>query len=251
MVMILSVFALTACNKDKDSGEKRVEVTELNGKTPEQVYDAAVATLASITNLTINQEQTINMAMDGESAGSQKQTIITKLDGHNEYASISSSVMNIETWYIDEWLYTSTSGSNTKQHIPYDTWVETYYPDGGVNETALLNIPEEWFQDTVKFYKEGDDLYCLEFVVSGDKYKEFFDNFDSIFDMCKKIGDITYRIYFDGEGNLGDIYTYFEYTIEAAGYTIDCKCDTISKVTDIGSTVITAPTGTFTDVTAE
>lgn len=107
-------------------------------------------------------------------------------------------------------------------------------PKGATAEGALMNIPSDWFVD-VKFTKVSDNEYYLEFIVSGEEYKEYMNG--ALNDMVNGIENISYKVYFNGEGTLGSIVTTFE--MEIMGVT--ASVTSTSTISNIGTTQITAP----------
>ena len=151
----------------------------------------------------------------------------------------------MEIWYVDDWMYLNSEDQKIKANITYDKLVEEYMPEGATGENALMNIPEDWFKDT-RFFKDGD-LYYIEFIVSGEEYTTYM-NGTALGDMAEGIAieDISYKVFFTAEGELGDIVTEFEYEVEG----LSCHAVSTSSITNIGKATITAPDGNYTDVTA-
>lgn len=225
-------------NNNNDSG-----IETLNGKTATELYNAALEKLANIDNFEMTAAQVITMSYEGESM-SMNQTIITKLDGQNCYTKSYNDVAptaNMEIWYVDEWLYAIQAENKFKANITWEKMVSTYMPEGATADGALMNIPESWFKD-VRFEMDGD-LYYIEFVVSGEEYTKYVKN-TALGAYLDAANDVSYKVYFDEDGNLGSIITEFAYVVEG----ITCHAISTSTVFNIGTTVITAPDGDFTEV---
>jgi hypothetical protein len=63
-MMAFSMFMLVSCgdtDDDDDGGKKKDVRATLNGKTPEQLYDAALEKLATIDNFDMTATQVIKM----------------------------------------------------------------------------------------------------------------------------------------------------------------------------------------------
>lgn len=231
--MMISVIAFSAC--DFSNSSKKDDVDTLNGKTPEQLYALSLQTVAELDNFQLDAVQVIEMSSEGES-GTMNQTVTSKKDGKNEYIKSTNDMGTgeMEAWYVDETFYGILSIGKVYAEIPYEKYVEKYIPKGATAEGALMNIPSDWFVD-VKFTKVSDNEYYLEFIVSGEEYKEYMNG--ALNDMVNGIENISYKVYFNGEGTLGSIVTTFE--MEIMGVT--ASVTSTSTISNIGTTQITAP----------
>ncbi len=232
IIMLAATLSLVACNGEED-------LTKLNGKTPEQIYAEALDKVKTITNFELKAEATITMSMNGDTQTADM-TTVTKMDGNNIYVKVDNDIdasVNMEAWYVDEVFYGEASGQKFKAEITYADYVEKYMPDGATAEGALMQIPEAWFKDT-KFNKTDDGKYYIEFIVSGEDYLTYMKD-SAIGSMVNgvELADISYKVYFDKNANLGDIVT--EFTMTEQGVTVTVSA--ISKISNMGTTTITVP----------
>ncbi len=244
LCMLATSLALTACESAAGTitGEIGDIIDELAGKTPEELYADALATVSGLTNFRTDSKQEIKMSAQGQTA-TMHQTLIAMKDGHNEYVKTENdmnSSLNMEGWYIDNMFYAIQGDLKFKAEIAYEDYVEKYLPDGATSEGALLNIPESWFTDT-KFVIAGENSYCLEFTVSGDQFVEYFEELGITQGASvAATQNVTYKVYFDGEGNLSTVIT--EFAMEIEGVTAEYYIET--EISGIGTTVITPPADT-------
>ncbi|MBO5525708.1 MAG: hypothetical protein J5993_03065 [Clostridia bacterium] len=243
-LMLFSVMAISACDNGSTPSDK--EVNTLNEKTPEQLYSLAMDTVKELDNFQLDIVQVIEMSYEGETM-TMNQTVTTKKAGQNEYLKSTNDMGSgeMEAWYVDETFYGILPTGKMYAKISYEQYVEKFMPDGATAEGALMNIPAEWFVD-VKFQKVSDNEYYLEFIVSGEEYKQFMNG--ALNNMVDGIENISYKVYFDGKGTLGNIVTAFEMDV------MGVKASVISTATisNIGTTTITAPDvtdGSWVDVT--
>ncbi len=246
--MMLSMLMLTACENPFAKLESGDTVEELAGKTPEELYAAALVTVSELENYSLESTQDILMTMGSETY-EMRQTVVAKKAGSNEYLKTENDMTadaNMECWYVDGMFYAIVSGQSYKAALDYEDYVEKYMPEGSTSDSALLNIPEAWFVDT-KFVFEGDDTYYLEFIVSGSEFMDYVGSAAASGLDYSAAEDVSYKVYFDKEGNLGKIITEFSFEIEG----VLAECYAVSEISDINTTTITPPEDgdTWMDVT--
>ncbi len=254
ILMIASLFAFASCDEEEIQNESTTEaVTEapvkagdtlekLNGKTPEEIYQIALDLLQNTTNCTVTSSQDIVMTYEGQTQ-TMKQEMIAAVDGKKVYAKITNdlvSTSNMEYWYVDDVYYLVNETTSCKATIPYDEFIEKYAPEGTTSTGTLIAFPDEWFTD-IQFVCESENLYYIRIEASGTEFMKYMTdmNIGNGLDMSTS-ENIVYTVYFDGEGNLGDIKTEFAMTIEG----ISAEYIVTSKVTEIGTTVVTPPENT-------
>lgn len=232
LTLVFSLLALTSCKKGDDDDNSNTVAT-LAGKTPEQLYELSKTKLKEATSYSVNASQVITMQLDGEDM-TMNQTVISTVNGDNSYSKVTSDEMgellNMEVWYVDGMLYSSMTGAKVKAPIDKDTYMEEYMGTDPKEDT-LLDIPTSWFAD-VKFEKEGDK-WVLNFLISGEKYNEMFDNLDLGGDI---VGDVVYKIYFDADGNIEKMITTFDMTTMG----VKAHCDSVAYIT-IGNVTVNPP----------
>ncbi len=243
-VMLLSTAALVSCGDEEpttDGGGNtpaKETVDTLAGKTPKELYDAALAQVSTLTNFEMVSEQIIYLPAYDISTN---QSVISKVNGTDMYVKSTNDTTpdaNMEVWYVGETYYGITQDVRFFAEITYDSLVEKYMPEGANADSALMNIPEAWLLNA-KFVKESDSSYYIEFIVSGAEYLEYM-NSTGLAAMVDGIENISYKIYFDGEGTLGDIITEFEMEVEG----VAAEVKSVSAISAIGSTTITPPADT-------
>lgn len=252
LMLVCSAFVLTSCDepdlpKDSEDDDSNTLAT-LNDKTPEELYEETLERISSITNYEMTTSQVITMNVNGKDM-TVNQSISAKMDGQEQYVKATNdtaSEANMEIWYVDEWLYTINRGSQVKANISYEKMQTEYAPEGSDSSSALMNIPEHWFKD-VLFQKEGD-LYYIEFIVSGSEYLQYMQS-TALGDLVKDATDISYKVYFDADGNLENIVTECDYTVSQSGTTVEAHLVATTTISNIGNVTITPPTGSFIDVT--
>lgn len=230
---------------NKDTAPKGIAT--LNGKTPEELYDAAVAKLATLTNYEMTSTQLITMSYGGQQMPIN-QVVVAKVNGLEQYIKSTNDMEesgNMEMWYINEWMYVIANNVHNKANITHDIMAEYYLPEGSTGDSALMSFPKEWFKD-IQFFQDGE-AYYIEFVVSGEEYCQYMKS-TSLGDLVQGVTDISYKVYFDKDGNLGDIVTEFDYVVQ----NINCHLKATSSISNIGNVVIEAPANpdSFVDVTA-
>ncbi len=230
-LMLVSAFCLASCNKD--------ELKKLDGKTPEALYQATQEKLKGKDNYTMVSSQKITLTAEGQEMV-VNQSVTAKMAGKNSYAKIDNDMeasASMEVWYVDEMYYGIQNGKKIKAPLSWETYEEEYLPEGSTSENALLNIPDTWFKD-LKFKRDGDNYY-LEFLVSGEEYTKYLGEFSQFKQAGVEIGDVSYKVYFDKDANLGDVITEFDYTVSG----VSAHALTKSVISDIDQTEVTAPEG--------
>ncbi|MBO5938532.1 MAG: hypothetical protein J6Q82_03425 [Clostridia bacterium] len=238
-------------NNPSSSGGKTPKegVDVLNGKTPKELYEAAIEKVSAMTNYELITNQVIDMTYQNQSLPTVNQVVISKLNGQEQYVKSTNDAdasANMEIWYVNDWLYTTMGGSSVKANITWQQMQDNFMPEGASGSGLLMNIPESWFKN-IRFEKDGE-LYFIEFTVSGEDYLKYMQS-TALGDMIKDATDVTYIVYFDANGELGDIITKCDYVVTESGYTINCHLESTSTLSNVGNVTITAPEGNFIDVT--
>ena len=236
LVMTCSMLLFVSCS-DNDS------VETLNGKTAQELYNEALNKVKGLTNYTMTAEQVITVQNQ-----TVNQTVISKVVGEDLYVKTnndSAPSANMEAWYVGEMFYAIMGGVKAKANITKEEYREKFMPEGASGSDALMNIPADWFVDT-KFIQESENSYYIEFIVSGEEYLKYFKS-TALASYVDGVDDISYKVYFDAKGNLGDIVTELDAVIEGS----DTHIISTSKITSIGTTTIVPPSNTdsFQDVT--
>ena len=238
LIMAVSTLALASCNGVKNPPETTGTTAPSGDNNPdsslteeEKLFRNAYEKIGALINYKLETEQTIT-----SQGYTIKQVVLVKKDGRNEYIKTTNTEdasLNSEAWYVNEVYYGIVGGTGFKANIPYATYVEKYMPSDSTGKGVLMNIPESWFED-VTLCHEGT-AYYLEFIVNGIEYAEYLGSMSiSGFDS---IDNISYKVYFTSTGELDKIAT--EFTMYQDDVEISVVATT--KISDIDSTVITAP----------
>lgn len=263
LVMIFSMIALVSCDEEEKSTstssttngnstggntppvDKGGSIATVGGMTVEQAYQSALNKIENMTNLTMTTNQNITVSAQGQSFD-MVNSIVIKMDGQNIYVKMENQMYpetNMTCWYVDDWVYVIAEGAQAKANITYDEFISEYAPGGATSEGALLEFPIEWFKD-VKFYQDGESYY-IKLVMSSEEYLKYVG--ESTDANISAADDITYKIYFDENGELDYIVTEFDFVVEGMNFSTSAK----TIVTDAGTTSVEAPSGNFIDVTGQ
>ena len=232
MLLCMSMF-LVGCSK-----EETVENLEkLAGKTPEELYDAAVEALKSADGFEAVSTQKIVMSAQGQKM-TMNQEVLSKQNGYDMYFKSENDMAptaEMEVTYVDGVYYLVQNGKKVKKEISHeemDQLVSQIYGSGSVADQTLLNIPESWFED-ISFEKDGSS-YTLTFIVAAEKYTEMVSN--AGLPGATFTSDVEYVVYFDADGNLEKTVATFSFEVSGV------KCDAVStSIITIGNVEITAP----------
>lgn len=234
LVLVFSILTLVSCKKDENGNDNGIET--LAGKTPKQLYEISKEKLDDAKEYSITTTQLITM-----SAITMNQTIVNKVNGNNAYVETtndSAPELNTKAWYVDGIMYQNLYTGKFKREYDKEKFMEEYM-DNDPSEDTFLDIPDSWFKN-VRFKKDGD-IWTLNFVIDAAKYNELLDNLLLDGNIT---GDVIYKLYFDGEGNIDKLTTSFDMTIDG----VSTHCYQISKIT-LGSVTVTAPSDTESYIT--
>ncbi len=226
IALAVSMLALVSCEGGNTA-------STLDGKTPEELYEASQQKLKEADAFYVSATQTIVMSAGGESMDFV-QLVESKISGDDLYMKTSNDLdpsIAMEVTYVDGVMYGEIGGSKVKGTFDKEAFMNQYIKEDP-SESTLLDIPESWFEN-IKFEKEGNG-WALKFVVSGDKYTEVYANLGV--EGATIVGDVDFRIYFDNDGNLEKLVASID--MEVLG--VSAHCDSVSLIT-IGDVEITAP----------
>lgn len=229
IALAVSMLGLVSCTgADGDTKEK------LAGKTPEELYEASQQKLKDAESYYVSSTQDIVMTMGEGASMTMQQLVESKVNGDDSYMKTNNNLsdeLNMEAWYVDGVVYTNSFGQKVKANITKDRFMEQYM-GADPSENTLLDIPESWFED-VKFEKSGED-WVLNFVVSGEKYTEVYEN--AGLTGATITGNVDYKIYFDNDGNIEKLVASFDMNVDG----VNAHCESVSLIT-IGEVEINPP----------
>ncbi len=252
LVMAVSVFSFSSCgllgggntfgNGDsaENNEEQRELVSTLNGQGPEEIYSSALTKTKSLFNFEFDTTQKITMGVFGSEI-TTTQYVTAKFDGTNIYIKVSNDMVpgaNMEVWFVDGVCYAIGEGHKVYTTISEEEFENDFLAEGSFDiEEALMNVPKDWFKD-LQFVKEGEHSFYLDFEMDASDYMEYMGGTElgGMLEGSVNV-DVSYKVYFDGEGNLGNIVTSF--IMDMAG--IREEVESISVVKNIGTTTVTAP----------
>lgn len=189
MVMILLLAAIGCNNTDNtDSDTKKGELT-LAGKTPKELYDAAIAYIKSLENYEVVIESNYKTTYEDETS-EESSTTLHKCSGDSFYYLYKAGQYEEFFLHDGSMLYKSMNNVNEKVDLPYTEFMESW---GNVTSDGMLIVLKESSFDKKLFIPEGDGYY-LDFLISQEEYAELAGG------TVEK--PVTYKVYFDKEGNV-------------------------------------------------
>ena len=226
IALAVSMLGLVSCTDALGGGNENGDTMEkLAGKTPEQLYAASQQKLKEAESFYVSATQDIVMTMGEGASMTIHQLVESKVNGDNSYMKTKndlSSEFNIEAWYVDGVVYANTFGQKVKASLSKEKFMQDYM-GADPSESTLLDIPESWFEN-VKFEK-ADEGWVLNFVVSGEKYTQVYEN--SGLTGATIIGNVDHKIYFDNDGNLQKFVASFDINVDG----VNAHCDSVSLIT--------------------
>lgn len=243
LTCMLLVFLLTGCS--------RKEMDSFNGSAPEELYSASLESAAVMDNYELEiVQETIGTAFLFIKSTATTTTRL-KFDGYNfqQIFEADENVMAqlpadtvVNCWGYDGYLYAihPAAGRYIKQAYTYSE-VEGGFFDYASLNNLLLDVPEDWFGNSA-IYKEKKEVY-MEFVVDG---QEFYDMIYNTTLAAKgyvgsATSDVTYRVYYNEDGSINKVYTYFEFSVEQGGIKVDMEFKQTASIKNVGTTTITLP----------
>lgn len=237
LMLCMSLFLVGCDSKEggNDDGNTN-DLSTLAGKTPEQLYQAAMDSLKDVTSFESVSTQKIVMSAQGESM-TMNQKVVSKQNGYDVYLKSENDMApdaEMEVTYVDGMYYLIQNGQKLKKAISHeemDAMVEQIYGEDMSTQT-LIPIPEEMFED-ISFQQDGSS-YTLTFMVEADYYTSVMKNAGIAGATFTE--DVEYIVYFDADGNLEKVVANF--TFDVSGI----KCDAVSTtIVTVGNVSITAP----------
>lgn len=237
LMLCMSLFLMGCDSKDGgNGGNNGNDLSTLAGKTPEQLYSAAMDALKNVDSFESVSTQKIVMSAQGQSM-TMNQKVVSKQNGYDVYLKTENDTApdtEMEVTYVDGMYYLIQNGQKIKKAISHeemDAMVGQIYGED-VSTQTLIPIPEEKFED-ISFQKEGSS-YTLTFLVEADYYTSVMKNAGIA--GATFTDDVEYIVYFDADGNLEKVVANFTFNVSGV------KCDAVSttKIT-VGNVTIAAP----------
>ena len=239
LMLCMSLF-LVGCGDNEGgnggNGGNAGGISTLAGKTPEQLYAAAMDSLKNASSYECVSTQVIEMSAQCQSM-TMNQKVTTKQDGYDVYLKTENDMSpesEVEITYVDGVYYLNANGQKTKRTISHeemDAMVGQIYGED-VSTQTLIPIPEEQFNN-ITFQQEGSS-YTLTFVVEADYYTSVMENMSLSGVSFEE--DVKYVVYFDADGNLEKVVATMTYNVSGV------KCvATSTTLISLGNVTISAP----------
>ena len=192
IMAVVLTFSLVACgNSGDDNTKKGVEL--LAGKTPGELYNAAIDYIKALDNYEILIEAAYKTAYEDE-INEEYSSTLHKCSGDSFYYLYKADYY--EEFFVHDGttLYKNVNNVREKSDISYSDFMSSW---GGVTEEGMLiALPETSF-DKKLFIPEGEEYY-VDFSISEAEYAQITGGTVE--------APVTYRVYFDKDGN----FVHFE-----------------------------------------
>ena len=189
----LLLFSYTACsnsNSDESSGDNvKQGLQTLAGKTPLELYNSAIDYVKSLENYEILVDSKFTTTYEGETSEETSSTL-HKCSGDSFYYLYKADYYEEFFLHDGTTLYKNINNISEKADIEYSKFMEGW---GSINESGMLiELGEASFNKKL-FIPDGDEYY-LDFLISKEEYTEITGG--------SVESPVTYRVYFDKDGNL-------------------------------------------------
>lgn len=260
-------FCLVGCDvKAPESNYNQVDT--LNDKTTAEIYSDIMDTIDAYNNFTTNVNYDIpcSVSVSGTSLSMTLKMYDTfMMAGNNFYEKIfvdageimgeSLGTMTNEVWFVDNVAYMDVRGEIAPQTIKakYTATLEAIAYHAGMDMDELLNpvydFSQSDFEDVVFNISKTDatDVY-FEIILDGTKAQAFAEKVSSKnlpTGATLEYGKINYKFIIDETGALDHIDISFKVKMTSPDATYDYTYNGKITFTDIGTTVVSAPTGEF------
>ncbi len=207
-LMFISVFTFASCNKTNDETEasgtsgESTENTEneapvetyktlelLNGKTPKQAYDDALALFESAAKLELHQERTQIVDFAGEDIINTDKYVYIRNGADAKYSWTYEAVAE-NFVYKDGIMYYEKQDGLKENYIITTADFEKGY-DASL-KGRLIKLDDSYFEGAA--FREYDDHYTLNLTIPKDSYKKLTGS-----DVAS---DVSYEAVFDNSGSL-------------------------------------------------
>ncbi len=268
LVLVLSLFAF-ACNGGEGGDATYTAVPTLNGKSTEEVYQGVVTAVESYRNnftISIDYDISCTITAEGETGTmNMKMTDHAKFNGAEFYEkmfidmgkitagdnSMDLGETTIEVSVVGGKAYMNTQmdimGEQVSNKARFNATLEQIAEYADLDMDKLINPVYDFSQhsfDDVKFFvndNDASDVY-FEMTIKGDEAKDFASNIGNEFDLeDMNTGDINYKFYLNGQGQLDHIAIEFTTSMSAMGTSMEYKYVGSIRFSDVGTTVITPP----------
>lgn len=234
-LVIAILFAFCACNKNTDgdgettgdtSSNAKKGVTELAGKTPGELYNAAMEYIKSLTNYEIIIDSAYKTEYQGETSEEISQTV-HRCSGDTFCYSYKSESYEELFLHDGKNLYKTVNTVSEKLDMPYEDFMSGWQ---SITSSGMLIGLDDTFFEKKLFVQDGDEYY-LDITISKEKYYEMTEGTVE--------EPVAYRVYFDSDG----VFKKFSRTMYYYYYDVVLVEDSITvTLQNVGSaTPATAP----------
>ena len=203
ILVLLFVFSLAACaGNESETQDATKGVETLEGKTPKEIYDAAIAYVKGLTNYEVLVDGSYKSTYEGETA-EDLSTSLYRCSGDSFYYLYKSG--DYEEFFLHDGsaLYKKVNNVSEKSEIAYADFMQSW---GSITNDGMLIALNDTGFDGKLFLPDGDGYY-LDFTISVDEYAEITGGTVE--------EPVSYRVYFDSNGVLTKfersmIYYYYD-----------------------------------------
>ena len=251
-INVSSFEQILAWADDFASGES-IDITFADVISPYQIYLKALSSLQrNISNYTMTSNNKSIINYNGTDVPAVETIQTVKNNGTNFYSYTkeidhmsNGATTESEAYYVDGYIYSVTNGQPMAINVGYE-YIRDMSMGSNLNNAVLT---EEFFADAT-FYRNADGTYYLELVMDPESMGDLMSGLMA--DSLAGVGPIVvpaakYTYSFDSNGAIASCYS--DVTCIAGGMMMRVNND--MRFSNIGTTVITAPTGyTVVDVPA-
>ena len=199
--IILATILLFAAVGCSNGGKKGVK--SLAGKTPQELYNAAIEYIQKLENYEILIESNYKTTYEGET-GEESSTTLHKSSGDSFYYLYKDEAGEEYFLHDGKALYKNVNNITEKEEISYADFMTAW---GSITESGMLiELDDSYFEDKL-FVKDGD-VYYLDFLITEEDYADIAGGTVE--------SPVTYRVYFDEDGNVTKFersMTYYYYDV--------------------------------------
>ena len=240
------------------------KVEDLNGKTPEQIYNEIVATMETYKgNFTCSTTYDATCTVMGMEVEMDIE-IIDKIDGANlyEYSYVNAGDLGerrtMQVWYVETEAEDGTidgmayaqlnSGNIMSANLTWEEICESANMDPDKIFSPLYDFSGYSFSDVSFFVDEDatDDVSVapyFQLIIKGDAAEEFANATMNITaeGATVKFSSIEYKFVLAADGSFDHAEIFYTVDMNYQGYTYEYVFDGDIVFSDIGSTVVVAP----------
>ena len=210
-----------------------VVLQTLAGKSAVELYEAVGPYLTSLTNATMNNSMK-TVIEQGEDSFVSEDAQLQKISANGAYMKSTSSGFGAsymsEVTFIDGVLY-ETDGE-TKSKTEMTEWY------GTVIEADVTGVEEEYINAITLYEFEGKHYLIVDLKTA---VVDSMIDADSDTESAVEIDTLSFRIDLTAEGNFVSAKVEMKFSVTAEGATANYEMLMEMTLSDVGTTVVTAP----------